>query len=118
MLYTLGFLSILLFAAVASRAGNITVCLFEDVMKKGRLSKWLNNPFLAPLFWGVLYYVWLFLIAAYTQSWKRSRLEEDVGADETYWFAYISTTTVGLGDIYLEPEVLVGADLLIFSLFS
>jgi hypothetical protein len=35
------------------------------------------------------------------------------------WFAldsYISTTSVGLGDIYLEPEVIVGQDLIVFPL--
>jgi Ion channel len=30
--------------------------------------------------------------------------------------AYISTTTIGLGDFYLEPEVITGRDLLSFPL--
>lgn len=30
--------------------------------------------------------------------------------------SYISTTTIGLGDIYLEPEVIVGEDLIVFPL--
>jgi hypothetical protein len=33
-----------------------------------------------------------------------------------YWFSFISTTTVGLGDIYLEPEVIQARDLVTFPL--
>jgi hypothetical protein len=33
-----------------------------------------------------------------------------------YWFSYISTTTVGLGDIFLEPEVIQTRDLIVFPL--
>lgn len=42
-------------------------------------------------------------------------MDEDFGFDQGYWFAYISTTTVGLGDIYLDPEVIVTEDLMFFS---
>lgn len=40
----------------------------------------------------------------------------DFSLREGYWFSYISTTTVGLGDIILEPEVIVEVDLVIFPL--
>lgn len=116
MLYTLGFLSILVFAGVATQSGRITVLLFDDMIKRVCCLRWLSRPLLATIFWGVLYWGWLVLIAFYTTSWKRVRMGEDFEFVEGYWFSFISTTTVGLGDIFLEPEVLIGQDLLIFSL--
>lgn len=32
---------------------------------------------------------------------------EEFDYADSYWFSYITTTTVGLGDYYLEPEVYV-----------
>lgn len=115
MIYTLGFLSILAFAATAASAGYIMTSLFDDIMKKAKLG-FLSSPLAASVFWGVLYYAWLVLIAGMLEDWKESRLGEEQDFARGYWFAYISTTTVGLGDIYLEPEVLVTQDLLTFSL--
>jgi hypothetical protein len=40
----------------------------------------------------------------------------DFSFQDGYWFAYISTTTVGLGDIFIEPETMQSRDLLIFPL--
>lgn len=115
MIYTFGFLSILLFALVASQSGRITALLFDDVMRKTHVLSWFSRPFLGTLFWGILYWAWLALIGSYTVDWKVSRVGEEYSMSDAYWFAYISTTTVGLGDIFLEPEVLVGQDLLSFS---
>jgi hypothetical protein len=36
--------------------------------------------------------------------------------EDGYWFSYISTTTVGLGDIFLEPDTIQSRDLIIFPL--
>jgi hypothetical protein len=47
---------------------------------------------------------------------KKARLDEDMDFESAYWFAYISTTTVGLGDFYLEPEVVTGFDLVYFPI--
>jgi Ion channel len=43
-------------------------------------------------------------------------LGEDFSARDAYWFAYISTTTVGLGDYFLEPEVFTRSDLMLFPM--
>jgi hypothetical protein len=40
----------------------------------------------------------------------------DMSLKDGYWFSYISTTTVGLGDIFLEPEVIQARDLVTFPL--
>jgi hypothetical protein len=85
-------------------------------MKKGHIGC-LGRPIFATCFWGAVYYTWLLLIAAYTEDWKNTRLPgDDFEFGDGYWFAFISTTTVGLGDIYLDPEVVVSQDLLGFSL--
>lgn len=58
----------------------------------------------------------MLLIAKVTTRWKDQRLDEEMTLGEGYWFAYISTTTVGLGDFFLEPEVVTGMDLLTYPL--
>lgn len=116
MLFTVGFLAILVFAATTAGAGYIMTSLFDDIMKKGHIGC-LGRPIFATCFWGAAYYTWLLLIAAYASDWKNTRLPaDDFDYGEGYWFAFISTTTVGLGDVYLDPEVIVGQDLLGFSL--
>jgi hypothetical protein len=58
----------------------------------------------------------MLLIAAYTKSWKETRLEEEFRYQDAFWFAFITSTTVGLGDFFLEHEVLLRRDLMVFSL--
>jgi len=50
--------------------------------------------------------------------WNQNRLGDDgaVSYEDSYWFAYISTTTVGLGDFILLPDVLVTDDIVIWPL--
>lgn len=57
------------------------------------------------------------VIAVITAWWKRNQLgEADFQFSDGYWFSYISITTVGLGDIFLEPQVILFRDLFIFPL--
>lgn len=42
--------------------------------------------------------------------------DEQVSFHDAYWFSYISTTTVGLGDYFLAPEVLGRVDLFIYPI--
>lgn len=50
-------------------------------------------------------------------AWNAERLgTSDVGFREGFWFAYISTTTIGLGDFILQPAVLVATDVFYWPL--
>lgn len=55
------------------------------------------------------------LTGACTQLYFKGQANEDYIFFEVFWFAYISSTTVGLGDIYFESAVFVGEDLIAFS---
>jgi len=115
MIYTLGFFSILLFAVILGGAGKIVVAIWDDFVNRTKLHH-LNIPWVGCIFWGFCYYAWMLVIAAVTQAWKAARLDEEMDFSEAYWFSYISTTTVGLGDNYLEHDVILRQDLFTFPL--
>ena len=90
--------------------------LLDYSVRHRKYLAFLSKPFAGCVVWGFLWYAWMLLIAVVTQRWKDIRLSEDMSLRDGYWFSYMSTTTVGLGDIFLEPEVIVGIDLLYFPL--
>merc|ERR1712194_382295 len=59
---------------------------------------------------------WLLVIGAATVGWKKYRLGQDMTLADGFWFAFISITTVGLGDMFLEHETIAFADILEFAL--
>lgn len=114
MVYSLGFLSLLVFAAILARSGQIVSAIWDDILANLHWH-YLMRPWPSSFMWGTCYYMWMLVIAGHTVQWKRERLEDSsFGLNDGYWFAYISTTTIGLGDIFLEPEVIVARDLLVF----
>jgi len=115
MVFTLGFLSILLFAAVLTKAGSIVTVITGDAIDRLKLTK-INVPWVATLFWGALYYLWMCAIASYTVWWKENTLGEEMSYRDAYWFSFVSTTTVGFGDFFLEHEVIRRRDLLSWPL--
>ena len=115
MIYTLGFLSILLFAGILAKAGSIIVAVVDDWLNRIKLSC-LTRPSVQVIIWGAFYYLWLLMIASYYIYWVKVRLDDEIGYREGYWYAYITTTTVGLGDFYLEHAAITGIDLLLWPL--
>ena len=55
-------------------------------------------------------------MAGMFMEWTTRRQFDTLKWQDAYWFAFISTTTVGLGDFYQTPEVLFINDLLYYSL--
>ena len=115
MIFTLGFASILIFGVVLAKAGSIVVAIVEDFLLRTHMS-FLTRNWIQMVVWGGLYYLWCFAIAFGYVYWNETRLGETVTLNDSYWFAYITTTTVGLGDYYLEHAAIVGIDLLIWPL--
>jgi Ion channel len=100
MVYLLGSISILLFGGVSARAAYVITSLLEET-----------------LLWGAIYCAWMLTIAVHYIQWQESRLgNKHESLAEGYWFAYISTTTIGFGDYYLKPSVLELTDLFIYPI--
>ena len=78
MVFTFGFLCILIFGAVLAKAGDIITTIFDDLVQRHRRLNWLSISWVAMLFWGVLFYVWLFVIAVATVEWKEPRVGQDM----------------------------------------
>ena len=116
MIFTLGFLSILVFAVVLGHAGTIITCIFDDWVERVKCMAIMKRPGLATVFWGCFYYGWMAVLAWKTVYWKEERLGDDFEYRDAYWFSFITTTTVGLGDFYLEHQVVLRRDLIAFSL--
>ena len=117
LVFTMGFISIILFAAASARAACVITSVLDKFLVKMRLTV-LTRPWTQLILWGSFYFIWLVLIALVYNQWRVERLGEAAAIPFTsaYWFSFISTTTVGFGDYYLEPEVIVGVDCLLFPI--
>ena len=106
----------MIFALVLGNAGRIVTAIFDDWLSRVKVLSCVRQDWIMCLFWGGLYYFWMSIVALETVRWKKERLDEDFSYQDAYWFAFITTTTVGLGDYYLEHQVVLRRDLIAFSL--
>lgn len=116
LVFTFGFLCILLFGIVLAEAGSIITTVFQDGVKRHSRLKWLSRTWAAMLFWGLIFYAWLCTIAAITMAWKKRRVGKEIDFKDAYWFSFISITTVGFGDFYLEQEAIALHDVFFFAM--
>jgi len=108
MVYTLGFISILLFAAVSGQAGYVSLSIADDFFYRRKM-KSLTKGMGASVFWFGTYYLWNVVVGGMVMNWATYRRSTHLGWNEfkdAFWFAYISTTTVGFGDYFLHHEVI------------
>jgi hypothetical protein len=140
MVGMLGIPSILAFGVVLASAGGVVKIIFNDLVFRLRFGlmnldqRWINgrfglshlhkkswgkvlNPVLGSLWWGTWSIAWMALLARESYRWWVDRLVAytDLTKAESMWFAYISSTTVGLGDFFLPPEVMFTGDVFRFS---
>lgn len=115
LVFSMGFISMILFGLAATRAAYVITSIFDDLLVQLKL-RVLTRPWIQVFLWGIFYYVWMVLIAYVYSWWRVERLGKGsaVSFSNAYWFSYISTTTVGFGDYFLEPEVIVGIDCFVF----
>jgi hypothetical protein len=91
-----GFFSILVFAAILSNCGRILAVVYDDIVQRMNL-RILSRPIFSCLFWGIITFAWMAVLAEMAVIFWQDRLPvDDVPSElESQWFAYISLTTVG-----------------------
>lgn len=115
LVYTVGFFSIIIFAGILSTAGYVITTILDDLVSRAKFTRWLKIPLVQMLIWGTLFYSFLGLIAQTTIWWKRERVDIDLSFRDAYWFSFVSATTVGFGDFFLEHEAISGSDVVMFA---
>jgi len=114
MVYILGFTSILVFGSTLATSGTIVSLVVNDFAARLRL-RWLNIKWVAMVMWGILWLLWMTAMMGYFYWFNKVRLDSIVLLEDAYWWAFISTTTIGLGDFYPAPAVIFLSDLLVMS---
>jgi Ion channel len=99
MVYTLGFLALILFGAVSSRAAFVITSLLDDFLIRTKLRRWVC-PKADALLWGSAYFLYLVPLGAYYIAWQSQRLGPlgVTGLSNGYWFGYVSMTTARAED--------------------
>jgi hypothetical protein len=116
LVFTAGFVSILLFAVTLGFAGYILSSIIDDIVYRTHV-EFISWPTVGCVIWGSCWMAWMLVIAGSADLFYSRRYGDPDFADggDLYWFAYISTTTVGLGDYFLQPEVIFASDTMTFG---
>jgi hypothetical protein len=102
LVYGVGWLCIVLFGGVSWLAGQVITILVDDIFTRNTPLKAFVTPFRGALFWAVISFGWMYVVAhAAYQYWTTRVPDMVVDKGDSIWFSYISTLTVGLGDYYL-----------------
>jgi hypothetical protein len=111
----LAWLSIIVFAGIIVVSTNNWTAIADDCFYRMNM-RWLKRPIFSSVLWGVASVAWIAHIASNAREWWTERIPGyEVTKGDSYWFAYISTLTVGLGDFYLQPEGMYVSDVFIWS---
>ncbi len=118
LLVTAGLFSLILFGAVLGLCGYVLLAIFDDMVGRFGFAHRVGHPVIAMFLWGTIWLAYALAIATDVDYWWQERLPEfaaDIDGYDALWFAYVSTSTIGLGDYYLQPEVIFASDTLKYS---
>jgi hypothetical protein len=102
LVFSLGFVSIIVWGAITAEAGSVCLAICDDFFLRWRRLRCLAMGWTAWLFWLCMFYLYIFVLSCIILALEDGILEgDDFGKQEAFWFSFISVTTVGLGDFFL-----------------
>jgi hypothetical protein len=101
LIYTLGFITIIAFIALNANASFILATIVDDSLIRLGLRR-LTKGFGAVLLWLLLTILWMLVVAFSFRALSYWRIGVRLSLSDAYWFSYITATTVGLGDLFIE----------------
>jgi hypothetical protein len=97
----LGWFTIVIFGGLSVIGGNVMEVVFDDLFRKIKL-KSLTRASFGVIFWACTAAGWIVVQGILAYNWWKQRIpDDDTTINDSLWFAYISATTVGLGDYFL-----------------
>jgi len=89
--------------------------IFDDFLTRIHLGWFRKNKYTTP-FWLALTIAYLAFVASKAwRYWNDYTPYDSVTRADSYWFAYITLLTVGLGDFYVQPQGLFPVDVVVWS---
>jgi hypothetical protein len=107
LIFTLGFLSILLFSTVIGHAGYVMLAIWDHWFRRIGWTRWTKGG-VAALFWLLMLILWIWTTAVFYMIFVATIYGDAFGDISSFfswfdavWFAYITFTTIGFGDYYI-----------------
>ena len=101
LVYTGGFLTIVGFLTLNNTASNVWKTLIDDLFLRLKWKRLVRGP-PSVLFWLCVTVLWMLVLALSMQAYRNNRVHDHFPLKDAYWFSYITTTTVGFGDIHIS----------------
>ena len=114
LVYILGFISILFFGGILASTGTIVSHLVGDFFARLRL-KFFTYKSVMMVMWCLMWLAWQVGLMFFFWWFNKIRVGSDIRWEDAYWWAFISTTTIGLGDFYPTPALIFTSDLLMLT---
>jgi Ion channel len=110
LVYTCGFITVIGFIALNNTAGGFVVTVVDDLLLRLRLQR-LTKGIFSVLLWLCLLILTMLALAGATKSWVQKRMNATVSLSDAYWYSFITSTTIGLGDINVPHSELEAVDM-------